>query len=161
MQKLWAPWRMQYIYGEPTPGCLFCRVAEERQDEKNLVLYRGEKSLIMLNAFPYNNGHLMVAPYRHTGNFEDLTPEEMLDLMKNTQLGIRILREALHPDAYNVGMNLGKTAGAGIADHLHQHIVPRWDGDTNFMPVIGDTKVLPDALESTYRKLKEALERLG
>jgi len=154
MERLWAPWRMEYIRSEQPPGCLFCRVASENRDRENLVLTRGEHAFIMLNAFPYNNGHLMVAPYHHIADYE-LLPEEILaDLSRLTQHGIRGLKQAFSPDGFNVGMNLGRVAGAGIADHLHIHIVPRWNGDTNFMPVIAETKVLPEALQSTYDKLR-------
>lgn len=160
MQLLWAPWRMQYIGGEPNPGCIFCNKPKEDRDAENFILARGKFCFMMLNAFPYNNGHLLIAPYRHTGLLEDLNPDELLDIMQMTQTGIKMLREAFSPDAFNAGMNLGQVAGAGIADHLHMHIVPRWAGDTNFMPVLGDTKVLPEALESTYKKLKAALDKI-
>lgn len=111
----------------------------------------------MLNAFPYNNGHLMVAPFRHTADLETLSPEEQNELLDLSRLCVTLLRTAYAPDGFNLGMNLGKVAGAGVADHLHMHIVPRWNGDTNFMPVVADTKVLPDSLDNTYRKLREAL----
>ena len=157
MEKLWAPWRMAYIGVAAPPGCIFCVKPVEGQDEQNWILQRGERAFIILNAYPYNNGHLMVAPFRHTADLETLLPEEQSEIFQLTQLCVRLLRITYQPDGYNIGMNLGKTAGAGVADHLHMHIVPRWNGDTNFMPVIADTKVLPDSLDNTYQKLRAAL----
>jgi ATP adenylyltransferase len=157
MEKLWAPWRMAYLEVTAPSGCIFCVKPSAGQDEQSWILHRGERAFIILNAFPYNNGHLMVAPFRHTADLETLSPEEQAEIFQLTQLCVRLLRTAYRPDGFNLGMNLGKTAGAGIADHLHMHIVPRWDGDTNFMPVLADTKVLPDSLDNTYRKLREAL----
>jgi ATP adenylyltransferase len=142
-------------------GCIFCEKPAEGHDERNWILHRGGRAFIILNAFPYNNGHLMVAPFRHTADVESLHPEEQAEIFDLTRLCVALLREAYRPDGYNIGMNLGKVAGAGVADHLHMHIVPRWNGDTNFMPVLGDTKVLPDSLDSTYRKLHEALRARG
>lgn len=140
-------------------SCVFCVKAGEDRDDENLILKRGELAFIMLNAFPYNNGHLMVAPYRHIGDIAELTHDELCDIMRLTQDCCAILKRAFSPDGFNVGMNLGKVAGAGIADHIHMHIVPRWNGDTNFMPVIADVKVLPDALKTTYDKLMQAIEQ--
>jgi ATP adenylyltransferase len=160
MEKLWAPWRMAYVAVDPPKGCIFCDMPREERDAENLILHRGETAFVMLNAFPYNNGHLMVAPYRHTAELESLTQAERDELMAHAQQMVRLLGAAFGPDGYNLGMNLGRVAGAGIADHLHLHLVPRWNGDTNFMPVIADTKVLPDSLQSSYQKLREALQRL-
>jgi ATP adenylyltransferase len=160
MEKLWAPWRMAYVAVDQPKGCIFCELPREERDEENLILLRGETAFVMLNAFPYNNGHLMVAPYRHTAELESLTPAERDEVMALAQQMVRLLGTAFGPDGYNLGMNLGRVAGAGIADHLHLHLVPRWNGDTNFMPVVADTKVLPDSLQSSYRKLREALQRL-
>jgi ATP adenylyltransferase len=160
MEKLWAPWRMAYIEITAPAGCIFCEKPAADRDEENWILHRGELAFVMLNAFPYSNGHLMVAPFRHTADLESLTPEEQAEIFGQTQLCMAVLRTAYHPDGYNIGMNLGKVAGAGVADHLHMHIVPRWNGDTNFMPVIGDTKVLPDSLDHSYRTLREALAKL-
>jgi len=157
MEKLWAPWRMAYLEVTAPSGCIFCEKPGAGQDAENWILHRGERAFIILNAFPYNNGHMMVAPFRHTADLESLQPEEQADIFRLTQLCVRLLRTAYQPDGYNLGMNLGKTAGAGVADHLHMHIVPRWNGDTNFMPIVADTKVLPDSLDNTYRKLREAL----
>lgn len=159
MERLWAPWRMAYIEVTQPEGCVFCRKTEG-QEREHLVLYRGEQCFIIMNLFPYNNGHLMVAPYRHTADLVGLTEAEQAEMMRLTRYCVKLLGEAFRPDAYNIGMNLGRTAGAGIADHLHMHIVPRWNGDTNFMPVLGETKVLPDALHATYDKLMAALQRL-
>jgi len=152
---------MAYI-GAPSPGgCIFCDKPAEARDEANWILYRGETAFVILNAFPYNNGHLMVAPFRHTADLESLQPSEQVELFRLTQWCAALLRTAYHPDGYNIGMNLGKVAGAGVADHLHMHVVPRWNGDTNFMPVIADTRVLPDSLDNTLRKLREAMAEIG
>ncbi|MBW3625755.1 MAG: HIT domain-containing protein [Armatimonadetes bacterium] len=158
MEKLWAPWRMAYVgkSNEPTSGCIFCTKPEEDRDEENYLVHRGETMFIMLNAFPYNTGHLMIVPYRHLADMRDLNPEELLEWMTLSQRALSALEAAFKPEAYNLGINLGRPAGAGIADHVHLHIVPRWNGDTNFMPVIGDVKVLPEALEQSYHKLKAA-----
>jgi ATP adenylyltransferase len=159
MEKLWAPWRMAYVEVAKPQGCIFCDKPREDRDEENLILQRGKTAFVIMNAFPYNNGHLMVAPYRHTAELESLSAEERDELMALAQESLRLLQAAFGPNGYNLGMNLGRVAGAGIADHLHLHVVPRWDGDTNFMPVIADTKVLPDSLQRSYRKLREALQR--
>ncbi|MDO8681919.1 MAG: HIT domain-containing protein [Armatimonadota bacterium] len=160
MERLWAPWRMQYINSNQTEtGCIFCVKPQEDRDEENLILYRGETAFIMMNAFPYNNGHLLITPYRHVADLPLLSDAEQLDLIKLTSFGCELLKSAFHPHGFNVGMNLGQVAGAGIADHMHVHIVPRWSGDTNFMPVISDTKVLPEALSSTYQALKAELAK--
>lgn len=162
MERLWAPWRMKYIEeGSKIEGCIFCIFPAEQDDRKNLILYRGERSFIMLNSFPYNPGHLMVAPYKHTADLYELTDEELLDVDHLVRFSVRLLSATVQPDGFNLGVNLGRTAGAGIVDHVHWHIVPRWNGDTNFMPVIGETKVLPESLEATYDKLKRKIGELG
>lgn len=163
MEQLWAPWRMPYIEGsEPQPGCLFCRVAEQtEEDESNYVLYRGDRCLVMLNLYPYNSGHVMVAPYQHTGRFDELRPEVGAALFASAQLAVRALTDVLHPDGFNMGINQGEVAGAGIADHIHLHVVPRWGGDTNFMPVLADAKVMPELLTATAAKLRPAFSRLA
>ncbi|MDO8588622.1 MAG: HIT domain-containing protein [Armatimonadota bacterium] len=162
MDRLWAPWRMEYIAeNQNGPGCIFCTKPQENRDEENLVLYRAGSSFIILNAFPYNNGHLLVAPYRHIAELSALSDEEQLDLLKVTTLGCDLLKAACNPHGFNIGVNLGQVAGAGIADHLHIHIVPRWSGDTNFMPVIAETKVLPQALSATYQGLMTELRKKG
>jgi ATP adenylyltransferase len=161
-ERLWSPWRMEYIRrgegGEAgeAGGCIFCDLpaAAEDQDEANHLLARGKVSFTLLNAFPYNPGHLMMAPYRHIGDYEELTAEELAELTAFAGRAIRALREESGPHGFNLGMNLGQVAGAGIADHLHLHLVPRWGGDTNFMPVVGQTKVLPELLGETYQRLR-------
>lgn len=160
MERLWAPWRMQYINNLSEPGCIFCTKPNEDKDEENMILCRGRSSFIVLNIFPYNNGHLLITPYRHVADLALLTDEEQLDIMKMTTKGCELLKAAFHPHGFNIGVNVGQAGGAGIADHLHVHIVPRWNGDTNFMPVVADTKVLPDALASSYKALKEALAKM-
>ena len=161
MEQLWAPWRMAYIDApKKVEGCVFCHKLETADDREQLVLYRGRHCFIIMNLFPYNNGHLMVAPYRHTADLVGLTAEEQEEMMRLTRHGVRLLKEAFRPEGFNLGMNLGRTAGAGVEDHLHMHIVPRWNGDTNFMPVLAETKVLPDALFSSYDKLAAVLSRL-
>jgi ATP adenylyltransferase len=150
---------MAYVEVAQPQGCIFCDKPREEKDDENLILRRGKTAFVIMNAFPYTNGHLMVAPYRHTAELESLSPEERDELMALAQESLVLLRAAFGPDGYNLGMNLGRVAGAGIADHLHLHLVPRWNGDTNFMPVLADTKVLPEGLQSSYRKLREALER--
>ena len=158
MDTLWAPWRMAYVGGHPEPGCLFCRVlAEPGRDVENLVLWRDPGALVMLNKYPYNSGHLMVAPVRHTGEFTDLSPEEMAAVTSALQKATALLTRVMAPDGFNLGANLGRPAGAGIPDHIHFHAVPRWNGDTSFMPVLGSTKVIGEHLEATLAKLREAI----
>jgi ATP adenylyltransferase len=159
-ERLWSPWRMEYIRrgegGDEGKGCVFCDLpaADPEQDEANHLLARGDLSFVLLNAFPYNPGHLMAAPYRHIGDYLDLTAEELAEMTTFAGRAIRAMREDSGPHGFNLGMNLGEVAGAGIADHLHLHLVPRWGGDTNFMPVVGRTKVLPELLGETYRRLR-------
>jgi ATP adenylyltransferase len=156
MERLWAPWRMEYIDSarEGEGGCIFCDLPAEGDDEKNYILARSEKAFAVLNKFPYNSGHLMIAPFRHVGDVEELEDEEALAMHELLQKSLKALTEAMKPDGFNIGMNLGRVAGAGIPDHLHWHVVPRWSGDTNFMPVIAETKVLPELLSDTYEKLQ-------
>lgn len=152
METIWAPWRVGYILGDtPPPGandCIFCDKPGVGDDETHLVVARARFSFVLLNLYPYNNGHLMVAPYRHVARLEDLPDEEIAELMQVTRRIEPILRAKLNPDGFNIGMNVGRVAGAGIDAHLHLHIVPRWGGDTNFMPVIGETKVIPQSLQA-------------
>ena len=156
--RLFAPWRMEFVSKDQKgEACLFCRLRDETTDEENLVLARTEYALLMLNAYPYTNGHLMAAPLRHTADFATLTPVEMGEVMSLVQHGITALHAIYRPHGFNVGANLGSAAGAGIADHLHMHVVPRWVGDTNFMAAIGDVRVLPDSLTASYRKIHAAL----
>ena len=161
MKRLWAPWRMEYIRPlrkqEPT-GCLFCRVWKAKgEDRQNHVLARRDHALLMLNRFPYNPGHLMVAVARHAARFEALSASERVDLLELTATAERILEATYQPHGLNYGANVGRVAGAGFPGHLHLHLVPRWDGDTNFMPVIGETKVLPESLGRTWTRLRAAL----
>ena len=157
MEYLWAPWRIEYIRRARESGCILCQKPRESNDEANLVLYRGQHNFIILNAFPYNPGHLMVAPYRHIANLPDLTDEEAKEHLDIIKKSLGFLKEVMEPAGFNIGLNLGKVAGAGIAEHLHTHIVPRWQGDTNFMPVLSDTRVVSEALDATYQKLKAKL----
>jgi len=160
--RLWAPWRMPYIKsaGEPK-GCLFCRVARARDDRRELVVHRGERALVMLNRYPYNPGHLMVAGVRHAASLADLTPAERQALVDAVILAEKALAAEYRPHALNLGANLGKVAGAGFPGHLHVHIVPRWNGDTNFMPVVAETKVLPESLTRTWSRLRKAVAALA
>jgi ATP adenylyltransferase len=159
MERLWAPWRMEYINSarEGEGGCIFCDLPAEGDDEKNLILTRGEKAFVILNKFPYNSGHLMIAPFRHVGEVEKLEDDEAVDLHHLMQKSLKALKEAMTPDGFNIGMNLGQVAGAGMPDHVHWHVVPRWSGDTNFMPVVGETKVLPQGIVDSYEKLRRVL----
>lgn len=157
MERLWAPWREKFILCEKEPGCFLCRTSREKQDRKNLILFRGEKCFVILNRYPYNNGHLMIAPFRHVGKLEELRDEELTEIWKTAQLCVRALKSGLKPKGINLGMNLGKVSGAGVGDHIHLHIVPRWQGDTNFMPIFAETKVISVGLSNTYRLLKKEL----
>jgi len=157
MEKLWAPWRLEYVQKKiKHKGCIFCLAANSRQDGKNLVVYRNKSSFALLNLFPYTNGHIMVAPYRHVKELSQLSKDELLDLLELLNFSKFRLDKILTPEGYNIGMNIGKSAGAGFDKHLHIHIVPRWKGDTNFMPVIFDTKVISQSLKSLYNKLTDA-----
>ncbi|MGB9607051.1 MAG: HIT family protein [bacterium] len=159
MKILWAPWRSAYVTGqEKNEKCIFCQKIHG-DDKENLVLWRGKSCFAVLNIYPYNNGHLMIAPYRHTPSLNEMSEEEKLEIMQALTLLLDVLKEALNCDGFNIGMNIGKVAGAGVPDHIHLHIVPRWEGDTNFMPVIGDTKVIPQSLSSTYETLKRVLDK--
>jgi len=155
MEHIFAPWRKDFIENKEKKeeGCIFCNRVKNDPSIENLVVFKGLQSFVILNKYPYNNGHLMVVPYRHTSDFLSLTHEEMNDLIYNIQNAIEKLKKVYNPQGFNIGMNLGAVAGAGIAEHLHWHIVPRWGGDTNFMPITGGTKVLHEMLEDTYNKL--------
>lgn len=162
MENLWAPWRMAFITPK-TPRsneCIFCVQPAAYHDDKYYILYRGERCFMMLNLYPYNNGHLMIAPYEHTSSISLLDPETLAELMSQAQLALSAIRLAMNPDGFNMGINEGKVAGAGFAEHMHLHIVPRWNGDTNFMPVIADVKVMPEHLDNVYRQLKEAIAQV-
>ena len=154
-ERLWAPWRLEYIKGAKPEGGILCDKPAEGDDAATYVVHRGQRCFVILNAFPYNNGHMMIAPYEHTAALEDLDEETVLELMQLTQQAIRALAAVYSPEGFNVGVNQGKVAGAGVKDHIHQHVVPRWGADTNFMPVIGSTRVLPQSLADSYRALRE------
>ena len=156
MEQIWAPWRIEYIRMTKPEGCILCDKPAEDNDALNYILYRGEKNFVIMNSYPYNPGHLMVAPYRHVAALDGLTAEERNEHFAVVSRAIGVLRKVLNPGGFNVGVNMGAVAGAGIADHVHTHIVPRWQGDTNFMPVLADVRVMPEALAESYRELKEA-----
>ena len=157
MEQLWAPWRIQYIQMEKPEGCILCEKPREDEDAQNYILYRGDKNFVMLNRYPYNPGHLMIAPYRHIASPEELTGEERDEHFEIVSRAITVLRRVFNPGGFNIGMNLGEAAGAGIKEHLHIHIVPRWENDTNFLPVLGDVRVIPESLDDPYEKLWAAL----
>jgi ATP adenylyltransferase len=154
MEKLWAPWRMEYILQEKPAGCIFCDKPQQQQDRDNLILYRSASSFIIMNFYPYNNGHLLVAPYRHIADLNMLTGVEQGEIMTLLGRATQVLQTCMKPQGFNIGINLGRMAGAGIDDHLHFHIVPRWEGDTNFMPVTGHTKVHSQGLYESWDLLK-------
>ena len=144
----------------PPPGCIFCTLPAQQRDAENHILYRGEHCFMMLNRYPYNNGHLMIAPFQHVETLEKLDAATLAELMAQTQLALKALRKLMSPDGFNMGINEGKVAGAGFAEHVHYHIVPRWNGDTNFMPVVANIKVIPEHLDTVYAKLKQAIESI-
>jgi ATP adenylyltransferase len=154
MERIWAPWRIEYILMEKPEGCILCEKPGQIDDILNYILYRGDKNFVIMNSYPYNPGHLMVAPYRHVANLEELTDEELHEHFKIVSRSIKALKQLFNPGGFNIGMNIGKVAGAGIDEHVHTHIVPRWQGDTNFMPVISDIRIVPEALAETYKKIK-------
>lgn len=163
MERLYAPWRMAYVDQPAPPGtpadagtCVFCAKAASGDDDKKMLVFRGASVFVLMNVFPYNNGHVMVVPYTHTASLADLDEPALLEMMTAARQAQAALQAAFHPDGYNLGMNIGTAGGAGIADHLHLHVVPRWNGDTNFMPVLGDVKVLPDSLVRSAHVLREA-----
>jgi ATP adenylyltransferase len=156
VKQLWAPWRLEYIKSaDEEGGCIFCDAAAGDDDAERLVVHRGAQTIVLLNKFPYASGHLMVAPVRHVGEYGELTDDEVLELHRFASAGMGALAQLYGPQGYNVGWNLGRIAGAGVVDHVHLHVVPRWAGDTNFMPVLADVKVLPEHLQQTREKLAE------
>ncbi|MEA3499698.1 MAG: HIT domain-containing protein [Candidatus Marinimicrobia bacterium] len=161
IKLLWSPWRMEYVKREKEKGCVFCKRIKQSNDKKNLILIRQKYSFVIMNLYPYNNGHLMVVPYRHIADYGSLKEVERNEIAELTNLSIKVMKNVLNPGGFNIGMNIGKIGGAGIADHLHQHIVPRWEGDTNFMPIIGHTKVIVDSLNETYNDLKIGFSELS
>lgn len=153
-KSLYAPWRISYILANKIKGCLFCNVIKEKRDKNNLIIERSKYCFVMLNKFPYNNGHIMIVPFKHKSKIEDLNDSTISDMFKMIKKYIVKMKKVMRADAFNIGINIGKFAGAGIADHLHLHIVPRWAGDNNFMPVIGKTKIISESFDSVYKKLK-------
>ncbi len=161
MKRLWAPWRMEYILDDNKHGsCLFCDVSnkgakktDRRKDKKNFILFRSTHCFVILNRYPYNSGHLMVVPYFHTSSFEGLSDDALFDLIKTVDMSVNVLKKVLSPDGFNMGLNFGKVAGAGMESHMHMHVVPRWTGDTDSMPIIAETRVMPEHLKKTYDKL--------
>jgi len=152
---------MEYILSKKGEGCIFCEKITENDDRANYILYRGRRCYAMLNLYPYNNGHLMISPYRHVPSPEQLEEDELTEMMLVLNKSLEALRRAMHPDGFNIGINIGKAAGAGIEEHVHIHVVPRWEADTNFMPVLSNTRVIPELLDDTYRKLRAAWEEGG
>jgi ATP adenylyltransferase len=153
MQVLWAPWRIEYILGEKEKECIFCAGDDRSRDRERLILYVGEHCIVLMNKFPYNNGHLLVAPKRHIPDLDLMNQEEAKEVFDMLKYSVSVLKKILKPDGFNVGLNLGKVAGAGIEEHLHFHIVPRWNGDTNFITVLGEVRVIPEHIRQTYEKL--------
>jgi ATP adenylyltransferase len=161
MDRIWAPWRIDYILGkEREPGCIFCTKPSSGDDEESLIVHRASGAFTMMNKFPYNNGHLLVSPYRHVSDPCDLTAEEGGLVFQEVCRAITVLRDVMRADGFNVGINLGTVAGAGIEEHLHYHVIPRWNGDTNLMPVLADVRVIPEHLSSTCRKIAAGFNRL-
>ncbi len=153
MENIWAPWRISYILSEKEEGCPLCIDKDTHRDRERLILFRGKYSYIIMNKYPYINGHLMVSPYKHTGNLEDLEEKEYCEMMELIQLCVKVIKEVMRPDGFNIGMNIGRVAGAGIKDHLHFHVVPRYNGDTNFMTVLSGVRIINEYLYDTYDKL--------
>jgi len=154
MEHIWAPWRIKYIQMEKSKGCILCEKPRQDSDAENYILFRGDKNFVIMNIYPYNPGHLMIAPYRHIDSLEGLSDEESHEHIDLTNRSIVVLRKVLNPEGFNLGINIGQAAGAGIADHVHTHIIPRWQGDTNFMTTVSDIRVVPEALAESYKKLK-------
>ena len=163
MERLWRPWRIAYVRDIDDirdEGCIFCTKPAAGDDEASYILHRGEKAFAIMNIFPYNTGHVMVSPYRHVGELQDLDGEELQELMSLTVLVVEAIQGEMRPQGFNLGMNLGKVAGAGFDEHVHMHVVPRWQGDTNFMPVVGEVKVMPESLEENYRRIRASIESI-
>ncbi len=162
MEQLWAPWRLSYVTAGrqevPDDSCFICAGLARDEDRASLIVWRTPLSVLLLNRFPYNNGHLLIAPRTHKGGLAELTSEELLEVMETVRHGVQLVSELMRPDGFNVGLNLGAAAGAGLPGHLHWHVVPRWNGDTNFMPVLSDTKVIVQSLEALYDLLRQRLE---
>jgi ATP adenylyltransferase len=160
-QRIWAPWRLAYVKdasNDAEQECIFCAKPASDDDEANLIVHRGERCFVILNLFPYTNGHLMIAPYEHLATLGELDPDTVAEMMRLTQRAMAVLEDRYEPHGYNVGFNQGRVAGAGVEHHIHMHVVPRWGGDTNFMPVLADTRVMPQTLSESYATLKGSLE---
>jgi ATP adenylyltransferase len=153
-QRIWAPWRLPYVKGDKTSECIFCAKPAADDDEASFIVHRGERCFVILNTFPYTNGHLMVAPFEHIGALQDLDGDALVEMMDLARSAMTRLDDVYAPEGYNVGFNQGRVAGAGFEHHIHVHVVPRWGGDTNFMPVLGDTRVMPQTLEASYEALR-------
>lgn len=161
MKQLWAPWRLEYVASEKEKeGCVFCIPDSRAEDDNRFIVYRGRTAFVIMNRFPYTNGHLMVTPYRHCGSIDDLEEDEVLEIHRLLVLARQALTSTSRPDGFNIGVNLGRSAGAGIPNHVHYHMVPRWSGDTNFMTLFGEVRVIPEHLEATFQRLKTEFERL-
>jgi ATP adenylyltransferase len=158
MNHIWSPWRMEYMEHSKVEGCIFCMAQEMEDSAENLIAYRSERAYVILNRYPYTSGHLMVVPFDHQPNLEVLDPETRAEMMELTTRCMTVLRKLYRPPAFNMGANIGEAAGAGVKAHVHMHIVPRWAGDTNFMSAIGETRVLPELLEDTYRRVRKAFQ---
>ena len=154
MKRIWAPWRIEYIQGEREEGCVFCNAVAEPEELARLVVYKGKLSIVMLNKYPYIGGHLLIAPRKHVGELSDLEDREQLDLLRLTVQSVEALKRAMRPHGFNIGINIGEIAGAGIPDHIHVHVVPRWAGDTNFIPVFSEARVINEHLTKTWEKLR-------
>jgi len=152
-ETLWAPWRYRYIAGEKEEECIFCRAVTSKEDEKYFLLYRGKENFVILNFFPYNNGHIMIAPNAHIDSIEKSSSGQLVEMMELAMKCCEVMNQVYTPDGFNIGFNLGQVAGAGIVAHFHMHIVPRWQGDTNFMTILADTRVIPESPEETFKKL--------
>ena len=160
MDHIYSPWRKEYFDRDKNnPACVFCEAAKQPDNPENLIIFRGKLAFVILNRFPYTSGHLMVVPYMHSKDLADLPDDTLLEMMQLTQKAVRVLGQEYQPQGFNIGMNLGAIAGAGITEHLHMHVVPRWQGDANFVSVIGQTRVLPETLEETYQRMREAWKR--
>ena len=154
MKRLWAPWRMQFVENiDPTPNCVFCKMLSQEDDEKNFLIYRGKFAFAVLNLYPYTSGHMLIVANDHVPSLEDLDNMTRGEMMELATKAIRVLRKVYSPDAFNMGTNIGEAAGAGIVDHVHMHVVPRWNGDTSFISALGNTRVLPENLEETYQRV--------
>ena len=160
MNKLWAPWRIDYIRTPKEKGCIFCNKSNDEDDRESLILYRGNESFVLMNLYPYSNGHLMISPYQHTSDTNDISSQGNEEIMWLANQSMNILTHAMNAEGFNFGANLGKAGGAGIEEHIHYHIVPRWSGDTNFMPVVGNTKVLVEGLRESWDNLKPYFDSL-